>query len=228
MTDRQAYEAQLSTLTEQAKADGLRLSYKLAPIRARGASTPFVVEFERDGALYTASWNRRLLSNGANKLQTDWDTSKIASSMTYFDSLANADEALLRRFRKDFADFYMMTSTRTFAKPEGSVDVVHNWNTPNANRLENALEVGPDGWLDKLADAEKITQTYFGTKDVDNVVKVIEKVSGQKPYHWRINNPPREVTGRPVLLGLGDDNGRFDAGLGYDGPSRGVALTRKN
>ena len=231
MADRQAYETRLATLLDEAKADGLKLSYKLTPIRARGASTPFTVDFERDGVIYTASWNRRLLSNGASKIQADWDASKIASSVTYFDSIKNAGEKLTARFNKDFADFYMMTSTRNFVKPDGSVDVVHNWSTPNAVTLENALEVGPNGWLDELADAEKITQTYFGTKDVDNVANVIQKVTGQKPYLWRINSKPGQVIERPVVLGLvgyvvGFVIGAY--GVSNYRPARGVALTRKN
>jgi hypothetical protein len=190
-------------------------------------SAPLTVEFERDGALYVALWDRKLLDGGESRLQGLWDTSIIGSTRDYFDSMAAADQALKRRFRRDFKDYFMMTSTRTTWHPDGLADVVHNWRSPNEARIEGTFTVGPDGLLDQLDDAEAITQSYFGTKDVDNVVRVIRKVSGQKPYFGRFNSAPNQIVSRPVGLGLGGSD-RF--GISADlinRPARGVVVAQR-
>ena len=226
MTDRAELEAKLAELTQLSAERGLELRYNLAPLRSAFHNAPLTVEFERDGVLYTADWSRRLLSYGASKLQSDWDTSKIASTDTWLRSMENAGEKLARRLNRDFTNNFMMTSTRNLRNEQtGGWNVVHDWNTPYATTLEDALPAHcANGYLSKHKHAEQITRAYRGTSDVDDVLRAVERVTKEKDvYFWA---PRREGS---VVLSLSRDNGfvvvAIDGVVG--GSARGVVVAPK-
>ena len=218
MAHRAEYKAKLDAIAADMREAQLSRGYSTISVRP----APLNVTFLHNGSLYTATWSKNRLAKGACKLPSEWNFRRIPSTLTYGQSMADGTEDLLRLLRADFDLQWMTTSTYTRRNKHGTFDVIHTMHTSFAITHENAYEPGPDGMLDELADAEKITQAYFGTADVDAVIRAHERASGEKRTYFR-----RPRGDHVTFLGVAAQGFTIHAdGTVGPRPARGVRITR--
>ena len=196
----------------------------------------------RDG-LYQVSLSKKLLDNGAERVQEDWVSYlaptewRLASgplAMALYTSLYMERQGthkatiskIQRMLRKDHRDEWMMTGTRIKYMPKGLDEVIHEYGTPEAYSV-NLKMVGPDEWVTPTSGFEDSIEALLGTRDLALVQQVSSWASGKKPYLWRVNERPKKLDERALVLGV-DDSGWFDINANSNGgrPARGVAVQK--
>lgn len=104
----------------------------------------------------------------------------------------------------NFRRFGMMTSTRVRYASDGLDTVIHEFGYEN-QRQENAILVGPDGYVTGQSGFDGAMKTLVGIDDCTEVERVVEYVVGKKPCLWRFNTKQRYDIERALVLG--DVNG---------------------
>jgi len=124
---------------------------------------------------------------------------------------------------------WITTSTRIEYMPYGKDKIIHDYGFPSEWKLDADI-VGTQGYIDgDFIDANCI-EALFGTRDVGEVEKVYEWVSGKKPYLYRLNKRPINTKDVRALEFCFHDHDWFGINLlgdiGFYRPTCGVVLRR--
>lgn len=191
------------------------------------------------------AWDGELAEYNDPMWQGGYDLSNVASTIDYFINVRHAAQvrhgipilACLRRMLREDFRYSMMTSTRAEYSPLPRTRdrVIHNIGSPRESCLEINL-IGPSGSLSSLPDARELSQAYFGTNDVRDVIAVFEAVSGRAPAINRLEERPMSYEYRPsthIMLGINHNfHNRFTISHAYkdsnDRRARRVIVTPTN
>ena len=203
-----------------------------------------------NNGVYVVDWSKELLENGATKKQQEWIAAtqstewKIPNMRLYHATLAtlyrHKDHAakeqqklvkeLQQVFKTDFfsGKLYMTTSTRIQYAASGLDNVTHNFGYPFAQKHLLAL-AGQDGYVDSSSGMEAQMEVLLGSRDLAEIEKMYEWVSGKKPYLWRLEQALQQDEERAAVLGCNYGINRFNIYCGGDfdnsRPSRGVVAS---
>ena len=193
---------------------------------------------EYHNGFYAVACSTELLDGGEMHTQDDWieysqgSGWSLPSGPMYHATLAalyrerdgiekESIKKIKELFKKDFANYSMMTSTRIEYSKSGLDKVVHDLGLSDSYELKN-LVAGPWCFVNDNSCFDNTIDALLGTKDLDEVEQVYEWVSGKKPYFWRLNNPDKKE--RVLVLGFGSHSFGIGAYVDIDGcePARGV------
>src|SRR3989338_7821229 len=197
--------------------------------------------------LYQVSWGKELLDGGKCYTQKDWlalqnkgelgeyiipDAPLYHASLFALNNAKNGSQDQLvkkisKMFRKDFADFFMTTSSRVFYRANGLDEIKHMLCTDEEYSVELDF-CGKDGWLNATCGFEESIDALLVTKDLAEVEDIYNWVSGKKPYLWRINDKPQQDLERCVVLGVDSNGDGFgilaNGDVDNERPARGVVV----
>jgi len=201
-----------------------------------------------NNGVYAVDWSKELLDDGKKHTQQDWIALtqstewKIPDLQLYHGTLAalyqhrdspvkeqkKLVEELKQLFKADFdlGNLYMTTSTRIKYAASGGDAVTHNWGYPSAREHSLTL-VGLHSYVNSSSGLEAQMEALLGNRDLGEIEKVYDWVSGKKPCLLRLEQVPKQDVERAAVLGC--NYGRFDiycSNIDYDWPSRGVVASR--
>ena len=202
-----------------------------------------------NNGVYVVDWSKELLENGAAKKQQEWIVATqstewkipdlqlyhatLATLYRHKDHAAKEQQKLVKEvqqvFQQDFdpAKPYMTTSTKIQYAASGLDKVTHGWGYPSAQKHSLVL-VGPDAYVNPSSGLEAQMEVLLGSRDVAEIEKVYEWVSGKKPYLWRLGQAPAQDKERAAVLGCNDGNEfSISCSIDFSGsrPSRGVVAS---
>ena len=194
--------------------------------------------------LYRVEWSKELLDEDKRHTQDEWNLIlqgsewSLPSGQLYCATLEalyrNKDgnyktviEKLNGIFSNDFANHFMITSTRIKYPAVGLDEIIHDYGS--ASKYEIQIDfVGNNGIVNSESGFEDPIESLLGTGDLTEVEEVFEWVSGRKPYLWRLGGKPKNDTMLTLLLG--GDNVRFSIDavgrIGNVRPARGVVRSK--
>ncbi len=194
--------------------------------------------------ILTVGWSKDLLDDGKAHDLDRWNEFtktkdyKIPSTELYFASLLalyenrNGPQAdligkIILVFARDFANSFMMTSTRVTYMAKNKDKIMHSYgNNPKVVVMDFC---GSDGYVNSENKFEAEMEVLLGTNNCEKVEEVFKWVTGNLTYFWRINNKPNSKDERAVVFGVSNISSNFNinASEGISRPARGV-VAREN
>ncbi len=105
----------------------------------------------------------------------------------------------LRNFLRQGFRQYPNTLTRIIYTPSGKDEIVHNYGTSDKYSFNENVS-GPDSLIANMKD-KKISESFLGTSDTDNVNNVSNWINGTNFHFWRLNSKPKQKEERVAGFG---------------------------
>ena len=156
------------------------------------------------------------LSKNAIDRAEDYEKRKKAGDPNYLDSIktwellediANSGNSEAQNFVRDSLRKYWIATTSVVEyNPKNKKDeTFHNWKTSDEYFLTRDI-VGNDNWIKEINNLNAL-ELLVGTKDIQKLNEVSNKINKTSMYLWRFNLKPAEKIKR--VVGFYADGGRL-------------------
>ncbi len=225
-----------TTLEQRTKNDSFYIEEAADRYRLHGVHS--------NGRIYDIDWSKKLLDNGNQHTQDEWaellqnQEFQLPSTRIYHatcsmlyqhkdDTQSGLVKKIRAKFKKDFKDYWMTTSTRIQYNQSDPDKVLHDYKIAGETSLDMTF-VGPDGYVADNSFEDEM-EALFDARDGAEMDAIYSWISGKKSYLWRLNSRPAQPTECAVVLGISNYGDWFDFGadgyIGDLGPARGVVVS---